>query len=101
MAKEYTEVGRYPSKSSPGVEYIVKVDEVGELSCNCRGWTMKKGNQERSCPHVRSAAAGNVPVPVTPAPPAPLTSPESQGGSMAKMWRAIQKAKRDAEGLES
>ncbi len=53
---EYTEVAQFPSSSSSKV-YTVKRDENGDLSCDCRGWTMKKPDKPRSCPHVRQVEA--------------------------------------------
>ena len=46
-------VGRYKSKSRKGVTYQVRYNKVTqELSCNCPGWTFKRGTQ-RKCRHVK------------------------------------------------
>lgn len=102
MAKRYTEIGRYQSKSSPGKTYIVNQDENGELSCTCRGWTMKKPGQERTCPHVRDAAAGSRIIAdldeELAAPPAPAPTPATttgQGGNLAEMLRTVREAKEE------
>lgn len=50
MAKTYKEVARFESRSRPGKFYTVKVDEKGNLSCNCPAWIYKT-NGERSCKH--------------------------------------------------
>jgi len=53
MAKQYTLVATYQSKSTPGKYYEVARDEMGQLSCNCPGWTRRTGkNGERTCSHV-------------------------------------------------
>ena len=53
---EYTEVAQFPSSSSNKV-YTVKRDENGDLSCDCRGWTMKKPGKDRTCKHVQQYEA--------------------------------------------
>lgn len=95
MAKRYTEIGRYQSKSSPGKTYVVNQDENGELSCTCRGWTMKKPGQERTCPHVRMAAEG-AGFPASTPPPAPTPAATTgQGGNLAEMLRTVRQAKEE------
>ena len=93
MSQQYTEVGRYPSSSSPGKEYIVKKNLVGVLSCNCRGWTMKKPGKARTCPHVQAAAADMSPAPASPPPASPSPARASEGGNLADMLRAVREAK--------
>ena len=52
MAKTvYRTVAEFPSKSKPGKYYTVKIDDLGQLSCNCPAWVFKKGGA-RTCPHV-------------------------------------------------
>ncbi len=51
---EYREIAKFPSSSSDKV-YTVKEDENGNLSCDCRGWTIKKPGKERSCKHTTAA----------------------------------------------
>lgn len=48
----YTEVTKFPSKSSAGKFYTVKRDQNGNLSCDCMAWRFKKPNQERDCKHI-------------------------------------------------
>ena len=77
MAKTYRDVAQFPSSSSSKV-YTVKEDETGELSCDCRGWTMKKPGQERSCKHTRELVAHGAPtVPVQWSPSQRTREPES------------------------
>jgi len=46
-----------PSKSS-GATYTTQFDtETGASSCNCRGWTYKRGDAPRSCSHTRELEA--------------------------------------------
>lgn len=51
--KEYT----FPSKSTPGVSYTVKAAADGAMSCDCRGWLMKRGGGPRECTHTKQVAA--------------------------------------------
>lgn len=48
----------FPSKSSPGTVYRVQCGDDGKLTCNCRGWTNKRGTQARQCTHTKQYAAG-------------------------------------------
>jgi ATP-dependent DNA ligase len=42
---------QYPSSSSSAV-YTAQFDPAtGESSCNCKGWTVKRGDKPRSCKH--------------------------------------------------
>ena len=59
----YRDVAQFPSSSSSKV-YTVKENENGELSCDCRGWTVKKPGQPRSCKHTREVVAHGAPTPV-------------------------------------
>jgi ATP dependent DNA ligase domain len=43
---------RYASASSPGKSYEAIVNHEGRLSCNCRGWIIKKNGKARSCSHI-------------------------------------------------
>jgi len=90
MAKSYREVARFPSKSDPNKEYTVNVDENGDLSCNCRGWTMKKPGQERTCSHVRDVEAG-VASPVPAAAPAPQAGSRDKGGTLTDLFARLDK----------
>jgi len=50
---------QYPSSSSSAI-YEAKLDTAtGESSCNCRGWTVKRGDQPRSCKHTKDMIATN------------------------------------------
>lgn len=91
MSKSYREVQRFPSKSNPSKEYTVKVDENGDLSCDCRGWTMKKPGQERTCTHVQQVAAG-VTDPVPAAAPAPQAGARDKGGTLTDLFERLGKA---------
>lgn len=49
--KVYVEVGQFPSKSSPGKYYTVKISPSdGEYTCNCPQWIFNKRN-DRTCKH--------------------------------------------------
>jgi bifunctional non-homologous end joining protein LigD len=54
LAREWT----FPSSSSSAV-YTTKRHADGSLSCNCRGWTFKRGSGPRECKHTRSIASQN------------------------------------------
>ena len=58
MAKTYTAVAEFPSKSNPAKAHTVSRDEVGELSCSCPAWKFKKGNKPRTCKHVKAYESG-------------------------------------------
>lgn len=54
MAKKvYQRITTFPSKSKPGKVYTVKMDEEGNLSCNCPAWIYPKKGRARDCYHVR------------------------------------------------
>ncbi len=57
VSHTYTTIATFPSESDASRTYTVKQDETGALSCDCRGWTMKKPGQERSCKHTREVEA--------------------------------------------
>lgn len=42
----------FPSSSGPSV-YVTTLAEDGLLSCNCRGWTFRRGTQPRECKHTK------------------------------------------------
>ena len=47
----YEEVGRFPSKSSPGTYYTVKLDATtGDYTCDCKPWIYNK-RKDRTCSH--------------------------------------------------
>jgi ATP-dependent DNA ligase len=46
----------FPSSSSDAV-YTVTVKDDGAVSCNCRGWTVKRGDKPRECKHTREVLA--------------------------------------------
>jgi len=46
----------YPSSSGNGT-YTTKLADDGKLLCNCRGWTMRKGDKPRECTHTKRVAA--------------------------------------------
>ena len=52
MKKVYRTIATFDSKSKPGKVYTVKVDEAGNLSCDCPKWIFSKGGI-RDCYHVR------------------------------------------------
>jgi len=89
MAKSYREVQRFPSKSNPSKEYTVKVDENGDLSCNCPAWTFKK-NDARTCKHVQSVDSG-VATPVPAAAPAPQAGSRDKGGTLTDLFARLGK----------
>lgn len=43
----------FPSDTDPAKDYQTLLRMDGTSSCECRGWTMKRKNQPRSCKHVR------------------------------------------------
>lgn len=54
MTKVYTERARFPSSSEAGKEYVVNVDEQGQLSCTCPTWVFNRkhdANGDRMCKH--------------------------------------------------
>jgi len=59
--KQYTLVKEFPSRSSNAVYKVVR-DELGNLSCDCRGWIFS--GAKRECRHTREV--GGV-APMTPA----------------------------------
>ena len=66
MAKTYTEIKRFDSKSSSAV-HIVKLDETGALSCSCPSWKFAKAGQPRGCKHTNQVLADQMtagPVPL-------------------------------------
>lgn len=54
VKKTYRAVETFESKSRPGKFYTVKVDESGNLSCDCPSWIFQSKNPlngERGCKH--------------------------------------------------
>ena len=49
----YRTVATFPSKTTPGKVYTVKVDERGGLSCNCPRWIFARDGM-RTCPHIQA-----------------------------------------------
>jgi hypothetical protein len=43
----------FPSDSNPRVVYTTRVMLDGKVTCDCRGWTIKKRHQPRHCRHTR------------------------------------------------
>lgn len=43
----------FPSDTEPEKDYQTLLRMDGTSSCECRGWTMKRKNQPRSCKHTR------------------------------------------------
>lgn len=41
----------FPSSSDPNKMYVAMVMADGMVTCNCRGWTFKKGSTARRCKH--------------------------------------------------
>ena len=87
MAKNYKSVATYPSKSNPAKSYTVKVDENGELSCNCPAWTFKKGTA-RTCLHVEDYQRNGEPVAAAPM-PAPQATERAKGGSLTDLLKKL------------
>lgn len=61
MNKTICKVWYFASDSNPGKEYETLLYNDGSLSCNCKGWCMKKKvdmNGQRSCRHTRLVEAG-------------------------------------------
>ena len=101
MAKTYRDIASFPSSSSFKV-YTVKEDENGELSCDCRGWTMKKPGQERSCKHTREVVAHGAPTPVcwTPVPDEGAPSPvPDEPGEIDDLMAGIREHRGQTAGL--
>jgi len=58
----------YYSKSSPSRKpYVTMVYDNGTMTCDCRGWTIKKKGKPRECTHTKKTAKklGLVPVPLS------------------------------------
>ena len=52
--KATTREFKFPSKSNPDRKpYVVKVYSDGTLSCDCKGWIMKKVGKPRECAHTK------------------------------------------------
>ena len=52
--KATTREFKFPSKSNPDRKpYVVKVYSDGTLSCDCKGWIMKKAGKPRECTHTK------------------------------------------------
>lgn len=65
MAHEW----KFPSSSSNAV-YTTTRHADGSLSCNCKGWTVKRGEGPRSCKHTQQVSNGLTPVVTAPSAPA-------------------------------
>ena len=50
-AQTWTRVGSAPQP------YVITLREDGRLSCDCRGWTVKRAGKGRSCKHTKEIAA--------------------------------------------
>lgn len=48
----------FQSNSNPDKMYETTQYTDGSTSCQCKGWCMKRGGQERSCTHTRMVEAG-------------------------------------------
>lgn len=55
LTREHRE---FPSSSDPSKSYRTVALVDGKTMCNCRGWTIKKGDQARQCKHTRQLIAG-------------------------------------------
>lgn len=53
LAKQWS----FPSSSGSAV-YTTKRSADGSLSCNCKGWTFKRGTGPRECKHTRQVGTG-------------------------------------------
>lgn len=58
MSRVIVKVWEFPSSSNPNNHYEALLHDNGYKSCNCRGWTMKREGQERSCKHTRMIDMG-------------------------------------------
>jgi len=50
--KKYVSIAKFRSSSNPEKIYTVKMDERGNLSCDCPAWIYKV-NGKRECKHTR------------------------------------------------
>lgn len=89
---KYRPIARFQSNSDPDRFYMVKMDEVGYLSCNCPGWIyMKNGN--RTCKHVSYVWAnlhdgkGHISVPLTDIPTRQEAERMGYGENKAESYR--------------
>jgi hypothetical protein len=48
----------FSSDSDPDKTYQTQLYADGTTSCDCRGWTFKRGTGPRSCKHTRFVEAG-------------------------------------------
>ena len=51
----------FPSSSDPNTTYTAIIATDGKLLCNCRGWTVRRGESARHCTHTKRIA-GSRPV---------------------------------------
>jgi len=58
MSKDIARCWEFPSSSNPTKNYEALQYTDGSTSCNCRGWTMKKEGQPRTCRHTRAVDMG-------------------------------------------
>jgi len=65
MSKSILQTWKFPSSSGSVDPHTGKVRvyegilyDDNSTSCNCRGWTFKKEDQERTCRHVRAIQDG-------------------------------------------
>lgn len=57
---EYTEVRRFPSESTAGKEYTVKLRDDGVLTCDCPTWVFNRKHDaagNRTCKHIQMVQA--------------------------------------------
>jgi ATP-dependent DNA ligase len=47
---------QFPSSSNPNKQYTTVVNDDGKLTCDCPGWTVRRGDQPRQCKHTKSLA---------------------------------------------
>jgi len=96
----YREIARFPSSSSSKV-YTVKENEKGELSCDCRGWTMKKPGQERGCKHTREIVAHGAPTHVDQGAPEPMSAPDEPKGDPAEVVAGLMAEIEEHQGVQA
>jgi hypothetical protein len=48
----------FHSKSNPGKVYTARILTDGKLVCDCRGWTIRRGDQPRHCAHTVTLSDG-------------------------------------------
>jgi hypothetical protein len=50
---------KFDSSRGEKDKYTVVLDDDGKLGCNCRGWTIRKGEKPRECTHTKDTVTNN------------------------------------------